>query len=57
MLGGPEAVGHPEDLIYSYHDRLTALMREINDLHQRVAAAEGQPAETLDHIQCELQIA
>ena len=30
-------------------------MREINDLCQRVAAGEGQPAETLDCIQHELQ--
>ena len=30
-------------------------MREITDLCQRVAAGEGQPAETLDHIQCEIQ--
>ena len=36
-------------------NRLRALMREINDLHQRVAAGQGQPAKTLDHIQCELQ--
>ena len=54
-LGGPEAVGHPEDPVYDYQDRLTAFTREINDLHQRVAAGEGQPAETLDCIQCELQ--
>ena len=54
-LGGPEAVGHPEDPVYGNQDRLTALMREINDLHQRVAAGEGQPTETLDHIQHELQ--
>ena len=33
-LGGPEAKGHPKDLVYSNQDRLTALMREINDLHQ-----------------------
>ena len=54
-LGGPEAAGHPEDLAYNNQDRLTALMREINDLHQRVAAGEGQPAETLDCIQHEFQ--
>ena len=53
-LGGLEAVGHPIELVYSNWDRLTALMREINDLHQ-VAAGEGQPAETLDHIENELQ--
>ena len=54
-LGGPEGVGHPEDPVYNDQDRLTALTTEINDLHQRVAAGEGQPAETLDHIQHELQ--
>ena len=54
-LGGPEAVGHPEDPVYNNQDRLTALTREINDLHQRVTAGEGQLAETLDCIQCELQ--
>ena len=53
--GGPEAVGHTEDLVYDSQDRLTALMREITHLCQRVAAREGQPAETLDHIWCELQ--
>ena len=31
------------------------LTREINDLHQRVAAGEGQPAETLYCIKQELQ--
>ena len=30
-LGGPEAEGHPEDPIYSNHDKLTALTREISD--------------------------
>ena len=54
-LGGPEAVGHPEDPIYNNQSRLTALMTGISNLHQRVVAGEGQPAETLDHIQCELQ--
>ena len=54
-LGGPEAVGHPEDPVYDNQDKLTALLREIKDLHQRVAAGEGQPAETLDCIQHELQ--
>ena len=53
-LGDPAAVGHPEGPAYENHDRLTALMRDVNDLHQRVAAREGQPAETLDCIQQEL---
>ena len=54
-LGGPEAEGHPEDPVYNNHDKLTALMREINNLHQQIEAAEGQPVETLDCIVCELQ--
>ena len=33
-FGGPEAEGHPDDPIYSNEDKLTALMREINDLCQ-----------------------
>ena len=33
-LGGPEAVGHPEDQVYGNQDKLTVLMREMNDLHQ-----------------------
>ena len=37
-LGDPEVVGHPEDPVYNNQDRLTALTREINDLHQWVAA-------------------
>ena len=55
-LGGPQTVGHPEDPAYNDQDRLKALTREMNDLCQRVAAGEGQLVETLDCIQCELQI-
>ena len=33
-LRGPEAEGHPDDPLYSNQDKLTALMREINDLCQ-----------------------
>ena len=33
-LGGPEAEGHPSDPIYNNQDKLTALTRKINDLHQ-----------------------
>ena len=54
-LGGPETVGHPKDPAYNDQERLKTLTREINDLHQRVAAGEGQPVETLDCIQHELQ--
>ena len=55
VLGDPDAVGHTEDPTCDSQDRLTTLTREINDLHQRVAMEEGQPTETLDHIQQELQ--
>ena len=51
-LGGPEAVRHPEDPVYDNQDRLTAFKKEIC---QRAAAGEGQPVETLNFIQCELQ--
>ena len=54
-LGGPEAEGHPNDPVYSNHDKLTALTREINDLCQQVEAEEGQPTQTLDCIEHELQ--
>ena len=54
-LGGPEVVGHSEDPVYDNQERLTTLTRELHDLCERVAAGEGQPAETLDHIQQELQ--
>ena len=37
-LGGPEAVRHSEDPVYNDQNRLTVLSREINDLHQKVAA-------------------
>ena len=33
-LGRPEVEGHPKDPVYSNHDKLTALTREINDLCQ-----------------------
>ena len=33
-LGGPEAEGRPKDPVYRNQDKLTALMREINDLCQ-----------------------
>ena len=54
-LGGPETEGHPKDPVFNNHDKLTTLMRETNSLWQQVEAGEGQPAETLDHIECELQ--
>ena len=33
-LGGPEAEGHPNDHVCNNQDKLMALMREINELHQ-----------------------
>ena len=54
-FGGSEADGYPSKLIPSNQAKLTALMREIYDLHQWVEAGEGQPAEGLDIIEWELQ--
>ena len=54
-LGGPEAEHHPKDPVYNNHYKLAAPIMEINDLHQQVEAGEGQPAETLDCLECELQ--
>ena len=54
-LREPEAEGHPKDPVYNNHDILAPLTSEINDLWQWVGAGEGQPAETLDCIECELQ--
>ena len=34
---------------------LTALTRDVDDLHQQVQAGEGQPTETLNCIKCKLQ--
>ena len=33
-LGGSEAEGHLKDPVYNNHNKLTALMREINNLCQ-----------------------
>ena len=37
-LGGLEAEGNPKDTVYSNHNKLVALRRDINDLHQGVEA-------------------
>ena len=50
-LGGLETEDNTNELLPRNQARLMALMREINDLHQWVEAREGQPAESLDHIE------
>ena len=50
-LGRLEAEDNTNKLLPSNQAKLTAPMREINDLHQWVKAREGQPAESLDHIE------
>ena len=50
-LGGLEAEANTNELLASNQAKLTALMRKINDLHQWVEAREGQPAESLDHME------
>ena len=54
-FGGSEADGHPSELIPSNQAKVTALTRDINDLHQWVEVGKGQPAECLDYIEWELQ--
>ena len=54
-LGGPETEGQPNEPIPSNQAKLIALTREIHDLCQWVEAGEGQPAESLDCIEQELQ--
>ena len=44
-----------EDLEHNNPMKLTALTREVDDLCQQVQAGEGQPMETLSHIEWELQ--
>ena len=52
---GLEAEGHPNEFLPSNWTKLTALVQEISKLHQWVEAREGQPAESLDCIEWELQ--
>ena len=46
---------HFEDLQHNNPTKLTALTRDIDDLHQWIQAEVGQPTETLKHIECKLQ--
>ena len=48
---------HPVETVLEYNNptELTALTRELDDLHQQVQAEQGQPTETLNHIECKLQ--
>ena len=54
-LGGLEAEDKTNELLPSNQTKLMELMRDINDLCQWIEAGEGQPAESLDHIDRELQ--
>ena len=44
-----------EDIESTNPTRLTFINRELDDLHQRIQAEEGQPTEPLLHIEQELQ--
>ena len=44
-----------ENVEHENHTNLTTLTWELDDLCHRVQAGEGQPAEALHHIECELQ--
>ena len=54
-MGGLEAEGNPDELLPSNQAKLTAFTWEINKLWQGVGVGEGQPAESLDCIEWELQ--
>ena len=54
-LGGLEKEGNTNKLLPSNQAKLTALSREMNELYQWVEAREGKQAESLDHIEWELQ--
>ena len=43
-----------EDVEHWNPTRLTAIMREMDALHQRIQGEEGQPTESLHHIEQEL---
>ena len=51
----PEETNHFEDAEFDNPARLTAITRELDDLHQRIQAEEGQPTEYLHCIEQELQ--
>ena len=51
----PIETDHFEDLEHNSPTKLTALTRELDDLCQWVQPGEGQPMETLNHIEHKLQ--
>ena len=44
-----------ENVEQENHTNLATLTQELDDLCHRVQAGEGQPVETLHHIECKLQ--
>ena len=50
-----EDTGDFETIDQEHHINLTNLTQELDDLYHRVQAGEGQPTETLHHIECKLQ--
>ena len=54
-LDGLEAKDNTDELLPNNQAKLMAQMREINDLCQWIETREGQPAESLDCIEWELQ--
>ena len=51
----PEDTAHFENIEHTNPARLTVITRELDDLHQRIQPEEGQPTESLHHIEQELQ--
>ena len=51
----PVETDHFEDLQHNSPMKLTALTRELDDLHHSVQAGKGQPKDTLNHIEHKLK--
>ena len=47
----PEDMNHFEDIQHDNPTRLTAISRDLDDLCQGIQAKEGQPTESLHHIE------
>ena len=50
-----EDTGDIETIGQEHHTKLANLTWELDDLHHRVQAGEGQPTEALNCIECKLQ--
>ena len=51
----PKDIAPYEDVEHTNPTRLTVITKELDELHQRIQAEEGQPNESLHHIEQEVQ--